>query len=117
MFIFKFCIAGSSGSSHSDNNLTEFGNEAIKEEDRAVLLEGGLPKSASLKLQSTSVKTNIIRLVCLLLHAFSGGFSPSHLLNCFVLNIFAIHLSCFASRFVTMEDSFLLENRVTLRAL
>ncbi|XP_019178183.1 PREDICTED: protein REDUCED WALL ACETYLATION 3-like [Ipomoea nil] len=66
---------------HSDNNLTEFGNETtIKEEDRIVLLEGGLPKSASLKLQSTSVKTNLIR-------------------------------------FVTMEDSFLLENRATLRAM
>nr|GME07792.1 protein REDUCED WALL ACETYLATION 3-like isoform X1 [Ipomoea batatas] len=67
--------------SHSDNNLTEFGNETtIKEEDRIVLLEGGLPKSASLKLQSTSVRTNLIR-------------------------------------FVTMEDSFLLENRATLRAM
>nr|GMD08244.1 protein REDUCED WALL ACETYLATION 3-like isoform X2 [Ipomoea batatas] len=66
---------------HSDNNLTEFGNETtIKEEDRIVLLEGGLPKSASLKLQSTSVRTNLIR-------------------------------------FVTMEDSFLLENRATLRAM
>ncbi|XP_031132277.1 protein REDUCED WALL ACETYLATION 3-like [Ipomoea triloba] len=65
---------------HSDSNLAELENEKIKEEDRAVLLEGGLSKSASTKLPSSSIKTNIIR-------------------------------------FLTMEDSFLLENRTTLRAM
>ncbi|XP_016490926.2 protein REDUCED WALL ACETYLATION 3 isoform X3 [Nicotiana tabacum] len=66
--------------SHSDNNLVELENATITEEDRAVLLEGGLSKSASTKLSSSSIKTNIVR-------------------------------------FLTMEDSFLLENRATLRAM
>ncbi|XAR72435.1 N-acetylneuraminate 7-O(or 9-O)-acetyltransferase [Bertholletia excelsa] len=65
---------------HSDNNLVELGNEAVKEDDRAVLLEGGLAKSASAKFHASSIKANIIR-------------------------------------FLTMEDSFLLENRLTLRAM
>ncbi|PHU25912.1 hypothetical protein BC332_04244 [Capsicum chinense] len=66
--------------SHSDNNLVELENATIKEEDRAVLLEGGLSKSASMKSSSSPIKTNIVR-------------------------------------FLTMEDSFLLENRATLRAM
>ncbi|CAH9113525.1 unnamed protein product [Cuscuta europaea] len=65
---------------HSDSNLAELGNETINEEDRAVLLEGGLSKSASMKLPTSSLKTNLVR-------------------------------------FLTMEDSFLLENRTTLRAM
>ncbi|KAH0701470.1 hypothetical protein KY285_015748 [Solanum tuberosum] len=46
---------------HSDNNLDELEISTTKEEDRAVLLEGGLSKSASVKLSSSSVKINIIR--------------------------------------------------------
>ncbi|KAI8000999.1 Protein REDUCED WALL ACETYLATION 3 [Camellia lanceoleosa] len=65
---------------HSDNNLVELGNETIKEDDRAVLLEGGLTKSASTKFYTSSIKANLIR-------------------------------------FLAMEDSFLLENRATLRAI
>ncbi|EOY27786.1 O-acetyltransferase family protein isoform 5 [Theobroma cacao] len=65
---------------HSDNNLVELGEETIKEDDRAVLLEGGLTRSASAKFHSASIKTNLMR-------------------------------------FLTMEDSFLLENRATLRAM
>ncbi|CAH9105878.1 unnamed protein product [Cuscuta epithymum] len=65
---------------HSDSNLAELGNETINEEDRAILLEGGLSKSASMKLPTSSLKTNLVR-------------------------------------FLTMEDSFLLENRTTLRAM
>lgn len=49
------------GSSHSDNNLVELERETIKEDDRAVLLEGGLAKSPSVKLSIYSVKTNLIR--------------------------------------------------------
>ncbi|XP_022898811.1 protein REDUCED WALL ACETYLATION 3-like isoform X1 [Olea europaea var. sylvestris] len=66
--------------SHSDSNLVEMENGTIKEEDQAVLLEGGLTKSASTKLSTPSIKTNLIR-------------------------------------FVTMDDSFLLENRQILRAM
>ncbi|CBI30828.3 unnamed protein product, partial [Vitis vinifera] len=65
---------------HSDNNLVELGSETIKEDDRAILLEGGLTKSASAKFNSSSIKVNLIR-------------------------------------FLTMDDSFLLENRLTLRAM
>uniref|UniRef100_A0A7N0T3U8 Cas1p 10 TM acyl transferase domain-containing protein n=1 Tax=Kalanchoe fedtschenkoi TaxID=63787 RepID=A0A7N0T3U8_KALFE len=63
---------------HSDSNLVELANEASKDEDRAVLLEGGLTKSASAKFSTPSIKTNLIR-------------------------------------FLTMDDAFLLENRLTLR--
>ncbi|CAL5213776.1 unnamed protein product [Lathyrus oleraceus] len=65
---------------HSDTNLDELGKDAIKEDDRAILLEAGLTRSASAKLHASSVKMNLIR-------------------------------------FLTMDDSFLLENRATLRAM
>lgn len=48
---------------HSDTILAELGNESVREEDQVVLLEGGLPKVASLKVQSTSVKANLIRFI------------------------------------------------------
>ena len=48
--------------SHSDTNLVELGGEAIKEDDRAVLLEGGLTRSASSKTYGSSIKANLIRL-------------------------------------------------------
>ncbi|KAG6790159.1 hypothetical protein POTOM_006307 [Populus tomentosa] len=66
--------------SHSDNNLLDLEKETIKEDDRAVLLEGGLPRSASAKFHSSAIKMNLIR-------------------------------------FMTLDDSFLLENRATLRAM
>ncbi|XP_011007502.1 PREDICTED: CAS1 domain-containing protein 1-like isoform X1 [Populus euphratica] len=65
---------------HSDNNLLDLEKETIKEDDRAVLLEGGLPRSASAKFHSSAIKMNLIR-------------------------------------FMTLDDSFLLENRATLRAM
>ncbi|XP_057991875.1 protein REDUCED WALL ACETYLATION 1 isoform X2 [Hevea brasiliensis] len=65
---------------HSDNNLVELEKETIKEDDRAVLLEGGLTRTASVKFHSSSIKMNLIR-------------------------------------FMTMDDSFLLENRATLRTI
>ncbi|KAL1562599.1 Protein REDUCED WALL ACETYLATION 3 [Salvia divinorum] len=65
---------------HSDNNLAELESEAIKEDERALLMEGGLTKSVSTKVSSPSIKTNIIR-------------------------------------FLTMDDAFLLENRLLLRAM
>ncbi|PON41721.1 Cas1p 10 TM acyl transferase domain containing protein [Parasponia andersonii] len=65
---------------HSDTNLVELGEGAMNEDDRAVLLEGGLTRSASSRTYSSGIKANIIR-------------------------------------FWTMEDSFLLENRATLRAM
>ncbi|XP_044462783.1 protein REDUCED WALL ACETYLATION 3-like [Mangifera indica] len=65
---------------HSDTNLVELEKETIKEDDHAVFLEGGLTRSASARLHSSSVKANMIR-------------------------------------FLTMDDTFLLENRATLRAV
>lgn len=97
-------------SSHSDNNLAELELSTTKEEDRAVLLEGGLSKSPSVKLSSSSIKTNTIRSICL--HTCNLlNISSFKLHQCF-LNIFL--LFC---RFLTMEDTFLLENRATLRAM
>ncbi|XP_073297405.1 protein REDUCED WALL ACETYLATION 3-like isoform X1 [Primulina huaijiensis] len=66
--------------SHSDINLLKLENKIDKEDDRAVLLEGGLANSTLQKLSTPSIKTNLIR-------------------------------------FLTMEDSFLLENRLLLRAM
>ncbi|KAJ1389722.1 Cas1p 10 TM acyl transferase domain [Sesbania bispinosa] len=63
---------------HSDTTLDELAKDAIKEDDRAILLESGLTRSASAKFHASSVKMNLIR-------------------------------------FLTMDDSFLLENRATLR--
>ncbi|KNA04728.1 hypothetical protein SOVF_197000 [Spinacia oleracea] len=65
---------------HSDNNLVELGNEVAKEDDRAVLLEGGISKATSQKFPIYNIKSNLIR-------------------------------------FVTMDETFLLENRVILRAI
>ncbi|KAK7260440.1 hypothetical protein RIF29_26484 [Crotalaria pallida] len=65
---------------HSDTSLDELGKDAIKEDDRAILLEAGLTRTGSAKFQTSSVKLNLIR-------------------------------------FLTMDDSFLLENRQTLRAM
>nr|VDD37946.1 unnamed protein product [Brassica oleracea] len=66
---------------HSDNNLVELGGVVgEKDDDKADLLEGGLPRSASLRFHNSSIRTNIIR-------------------------------------FLSMEDSFLLEHRATLRAM
>ncbi|GAB2279894.1 Protein REDUCED WALL ACETYLATION 1 [Dionaea muscipula] len=48
---------------HSDSNLVELGNVAVKEEDRAMLLEGGLTKSASARFHSSPVKSNLFRFV------------------------------------------------------
>ncbi|KAF7803197.1 protein REDUCED WALL ACETYLATION 3-like [Senna tora] len=66
--------------SHSDISLDELGKETIKEDDRAVLLEGGLAKPASAIFHASSVKLNI-------------------------------------TRFLIMDDAFLLENWATLRAM
>lgn len=65
---------------NSDINLVQLGDETIKEDDRAVLLEGGGLQSASPRARSTSSTSHIIR-------------------------------------FFLMEESFLLENRSTLRAI
>jgi hypothetical protein len=46
--------------SHSDSNL-EKEKETVGEDDKAVLLEGGLSKSPSTKLRNLSTKTNLIR--------------------------------------------------------
>lgn len=66
---------------NSDVNLVELGNETVKEDDRAVLLEGGGGlQSASPRSRSLSSKSHIVR-------------------------------------FFMMEESFLLEIRLTLRAI
>ncbi|XP_062174295.1 protein REDUCED WALL ACETYLATION 2-like isoform X1 [Alnus glutinosa] len=65
---------------HSDVNLAEVGNDTVKEDDRAVLLEGGGLQSASPKSRSSSATSPIFR-------------------------------------FLLMDESFLIENRLTLRAI
>lgn len=65
---------------HSDVGLVELGNDAVKEEDRAVLLEGGRLQSASPRARHSSSSFPIVR-------------------------------------FLTMDNQFLLDNRLTLRAI
>ncbi|CAK9145698.1 unnamed protein product [Ilex paraguariensis] len=65
---------------HSDVNLVELGNQAVKEDDRAVLLEGGGLQSASPRVRSSSATYHLFR-------------------------------------FFLLDESFLLENRLTLRAI
>ncbi|XVF62410.1 hypothetical protein PTKIN_Ptkin09bG0005500 [Pterospermum kingtungense] len=66
---------------HSDVGLVEIGNGTVKEDDRAVLLEGGSLQSASPKARSPT-----------------SSLSP----------IF---------KFLMMDETFLIENRLTLRAI
>ncbi|GJX96834.1 transposase, Ptta/En/Spm [Tanacetum coccineum] len=49
------------GCSHSDNSLVELELEATKEDDRAVLLKGGLTKSVSSRQPAAILKANLIR--------------------------------------------------------
>ncbi|XP_052188508.1 protein REDUCED WALL ACETYLATION 2 [Diospyros lotus] len=65
---------------HSEISLVEVENETVKEDDRAVLLEGGGVPSASPKARSSSITSHFVR-------------------------------------FLLLEDSFLLENRLILRAM
>ncbi|KAL2534733.1 O-acetyltransferase family protein [Abeliophyllum distichum] len=65
---------------NSDINLVELGEETVKEDDTAVLLEGGALQLASPRVRNSSVTSHIIR-------------------------------------FLTLDESFLLENRLTLRAI
>ncbi|XP_039067167.1 protein REDUCED WALL ACETYLATION 2-like isoform X1 [Hibiscus syriacus] len=71
----------SASKAHSDVNLVEIGNGAVKEEDRAVLLEGGGLQSGSPKARSST-----------------SSFSP-------------------ILKFLMMDGTFLVENRLTLRAI
>ncbi|KDP27955.1 hypothetical protein JCGZ_19035 [Jatropha curcas] len=65
---------------HSDIGLAEMGNDAVKEDDRAVLLEGGGLQSASPRAKTSPASSPIFR-------------------------------------FLLMEEQFLIENRLTLRAI
>ncbi|KAL8266913.1 hypothetical protein R6Q59_004257 [Mikania micrantha] len=64
----------------SDINLVELENDTVKDDDRAVLLEGGGLELASPRSHSSSIASPVVRLI-------------------------------------TMDELFLLENRLTLRAL
>jgi hypothetical protein len=56
---------------HSDRNLESSENANNKEEDKAVLLEGGLSKSPSAKSRQVgNVKTSLVRLFILLKSVF-----------------------------------------------
>ncbi|KAL3011820.1 hypothetical protein AAZX31_07G219000 [Glycine max] len=70
----------SSRARQSDINLVEMGSDVVKDEDRAVLLEGGALQSGSPKARSLTGSPSIIR-------------------------------------FLLMDECFLLENRLTLRAM
>ncbi|XP_058000865.1 protein REDUCED WALL ACETYLATION 2 isoform X2 [Hevea brasiliensis] len=65
---------------HSDIRLAEVGNDTVKEDDKAVLLEGGGLQSASPKAKSSPASSPIFR-------------------------------------FLLMDEQFLIDNRLTLRAI
>ncbi|XP_020089113.1 protein REDUCED WALL ACETYLATION 1-like isoform X1 [Ananas comosus] len=59
--ILEYKKSSSPSKVRSDSNLVELGKEATKEDERAVLLEGGLAKPASVKFQNGSVRSNLVR--------------------------------------------------------
>ncbi|XP_058083967.1 protein REDUCED WALL ACETYLATION 3-like [Magnolia sinica] len=59
--ILEYKKSSSHSKVHSDINLVELGNDTIKEDDRVILVEGGLAKSASARFHSSSVRANLIR--------------------------------------------------------
>lgn len=63
MIIFLFTKVASSASRHSDVNLVEVGagEGTVREDDTAVLLEGGGLQSASPKARSSSASSPIFR--------------------------------------------------------
>ncbi|KAH9325984.1 hypothetical protein KI387_006162, partial [Taxus chinensis] len=65
---------------HSDVNLADLGDGVAKEEEKVVLLEGGLQHAGNLKAANSSTKSQLFR-------------------------------------FATMDEIFLMENRLTLRAI
>ncbi|XP_047094591.1 protein REDUCED WALL ACETYLATION 3-like [Lolium rigidum] len=75
--ILEYRRSSSHGKVHSDVTLE---NETSKEDEKAILIEGGQLKSPSAKFRNVSAKANLIR-------------------------------------FITMDESFLLENRAVLRAM
>ncbi|KAG0461039.1 hypothetical protein HPP92_021336 [Vanilla planifolia] len=79
---------------HSDSNLVELGN-VVKEDDHAMLLEGGLIKVCVSKIPERFYPYNFDQYK-------------------FHINISDVDVCC---RFVTMDESFLVENRVLLRAM
>ncbi|XP_039053851.1 protein REDUCED WALL ACETYLATION 3-like [Hibiscus syriacus] len=95
---------------HSDNNPTELGDETVKDDDRVLLLEGGLTRSASAKVHSSTIKMNLIRLL-------SFRFSVVMEFSTIKLFIFIIPFLYDFPGFLTMEESFLLENRAILRVM
>ncbi|KAL1196075.1 Protein REDUCED WALL ACETYLATION 1 [Cardamine amara subsp. amara] len=50
---------------HSDNNLVDLGGVAEKDDDKADLLEGGLTRLTSIRSHNSSIRTNIIRFLCM----------------------------------------------------
>ncbi|XP_038895566.1 protein REDUCED WALL ACETYLATION 3-like isoform X2 [Benincasa hispida] len=78
--ILEYRKSSAPSKAHSDINLVDLGGETVKEDDQAVLLEGGLARPASAKIHNSSITSNLIR-------------------------------------FFTLDDTFLLENRSTLRAM
>ncbi|XP_058000864.1 protein REDUCED WALL ACETYLATION 2 isoform X1 [Hevea brasiliensis] len=72
--------AAASKARHSDIRLAEVGNDTVKEDDKAVLLEGGGLQSASPKAKSSPASSPIFR-------------------------------------FLLMDEQFLIDNRLTLRAI
>lgn len=77
---YKKNAASSKTGRNSEVSLVELGNDSVKEDDRAVLLEGGGLQSASPRIRSSSVTSRVVR-------------------------------------FFLMDEPFLLENRITLRAI
>ncbi|CDY17245.1 BnaA05g09430D [Brassica napus] len=78
---------------HSDNNLVELGE--VKNKDEEGSSSGGLPRFVSTKFYNSPIKTNLKRY---------GVF----------MKPFTFLSTC---RFLTLEESFLIDNRATLRAM
>lgn len=103
-----------SSSRLSDISLVEVRSDVVKDEDKEVLLEGGAQQPASPKPRGLTASSPIFRFVIHVVLAFAC-------LNCgFVfLSLLKLILSGYLaySRFLLMDECFLIENRLTLRAM
>lgn len=107
-------------SRHSDVNLVDLVKESDKEEDTAVLLEGGEVQAVSPRPRITWGSSPIVRFFLFFsFHFEMASVEIIHLCICylFLLALITILVCELTFRFLLMDDTFLIENRLTLRAM
>ncbi|XP_057855106.2 protein REDUCED WALL ACETYLATION 3 isoform X2 [Cryptomeria japonica] len=111
---------------HSDINLADLGDGVAKEEEKTVLLESGLQHAATPKAVNLSTKSQLFRHSDINLADLGDGVAKeeektvlleSGLQHAATLKAVNLSTKSQLLRFVTMDEMFLMENRLTLRAM